>query len=130
MAWFKRVKENIATETQKKELPDGMWTLAIYSASGDVIYTLNDSQSGSGRFTVSLALGLGPLPCLISLKTKPLLVVTTVPGAAMPVLAAGADAGWACARVALNSQASVAAIEGVSRRVQARRFVMVRVGPG
>ncbi len=26
MAWFKRSKENIAPETEKKELPDGMWT--------------------------------------------------------------------------------------------------------
>ena len=26
MAWFRRSKENIATETQKKDMPDGMWT--------------------------------------------------------------------------------------------------------
>jgi acetyl-CoA carboxylase carboxyl transferase subunit beta len=26
MAWFKRSKENIASETQKKEVPDGLWT--------------------------------------------------------------------------------------------------------
>lgn len=26
MAWFRRSKENIATETQKKDIPDGMWT--------------------------------------------------------------------------------------------------------
>jgi acetyl-CoA carboxylase carboxyl transferase subunit beta len=26
MAWFKRSKENIASETQKKEIPDGLWT--------------------------------------------------------------------------------------------------------
>lgn len=26
MAWFKRSKENIAPETEKKEMPDGMWT--------------------------------------------------------------------------------------------------------
>jgi acetyl-CoA carboxylase carboxyl transferase subunit beta len=26
MAWFKRSKENIAAETQKKEIPDGLWT--------------------------------------------------------------------------------------------------------
>ena len=25
MAWFKRSKENIASDTQKKELPDGLW---------------------------------------------------------------------------------------------------------
>jgi acetyl-CoA carboxylase carboxyl transferase subunit beta len=26
MSWFKRSKENIASETQKKEMPDGLWT--------------------------------------------------------------------------------------------------------
>ena len=26
MAWFKRSKENIAAESQKKEMPDGLWT--------------------------------------------------------------------------------------------------------
>ena len=26
MAWFRRSKENIAAETQKKDIPDGMWT--------------------------------------------------------------------------------------------------------
>ena len=26
MAWFRRSKENIASETQKKDIPDGMWT--------------------------------------------------------------------------------------------------------
>jgi acetyl-CoA carboxylase carboxyl transferase subunit beta len=26
MSWFKRSKENIASETQKKEIPDGLWT--------------------------------------------------------------------------------------------------------
>ncbi len=26
MAWFKRSKENIAPETERKEMPDGMWT--------------------------------------------------------------------------------------------------------
>ena len=47
-------------------LPDGMWTLTIYSASGDVIYTLNDTQSGSGRFTLSLALA----PSLFEMLSK------------------------------------------------------------
>jgi acetyl-CoA carboxylase carboxyl transferase subunit beta len=26
MSWFKRSKENIASETQKREIPDGLWT--------------------------------------------------------------------------------------------------------
>lgn len=37
-------------------LPDDLWTLTIYTASGDALYTLNDIQSGTGRFTVSLSL--------------------------------------------------------------------------
>ena len=28
MAWFKRSKENIAPDSQKKELPDGLWVSA------------------------------------------------------------------------------------------------------
>jgi uncharacterized membrane protein len=37
-------------------LPEGMWTLTIYSASGDAVYSLNDRQSGTNRFTVKLSL--------------------------------------------------------------------------
>jgi uncharacterized membrane protein len=33
-----------------------MWTLTIYSASGDTVYSLNDRQSGTNRFTVKLSL--------------------------------------------------------------------------
>ncbi len=37
-------------------MPEGLWTLTVYSASGDVIYTLNDKQSGTAHFTVTLSL--------------------------------------------------------------------------
>ena len=47
-------------------LPEGMWTLTIYSGSGDVLYTLNDTQSGSRQFTVSLALA----PSLFEMLSK------------------------------------------------------------
>lgn len=43
MAWFKRVKENIATETQKKELPDGMWTKC--EQCGEIIHRMELEQS-------------------------------------------------------------------------------------
>ncbi len=43
MAWFKRVKENIATETQKKELPDGMWTKC--EQCGEIIHKMELEQS-------------------------------------------------------------------------------------
>jgi uncharacterized membrane protein len=36
------------------DMPAGFWTLTIYSSSGDVIYALNDTQAGTGRFTVNL----------------------------------------------------------------------------
>jgi uncharacterized membrane protein len=36
------------------DMPPGFWTLTIYSSSGDVIYALNDTQAGTGRFTVNL----------------------------------------------------------------------------
>lgn len=36
------------------DMPSGFWTLTIYSSSGDVIYALNDTQAGTGRFTVNL----------------------------------------------------------------------------
>ena len=47
-------------------MPEDMWTLTIYSASGDVFYTLNDTQSGTGRFTVSLTLA----PSLVEMITQ------------------------------------------------------------
>ncbi len=47
-------------------MPGGMWTLTIYSATGDVFYTLNDTQSGTGSFTVSLSLA----PSLVDMITQ------------------------------------------------------------
>lgn len=36
MSWFRRSKENIAAETQKKEIPDGLWTKC--DACGEIIH--------------------------------------------------------------------------------------------
>jgi uncharacterized membrane protein len=36
------------------EMEAGYWTLTVYSSTGDVIYALNDAQSGVAHFTVSL----------------------------------------------------------------------------
>ena len=47
-------------------MPEGLWTLTIYSGSGDVFYTLNDTQSGTTRFTVSLSLA----PSLVEMITQ------------------------------------------------------------
>jgi acetyl-CoA carboxylase carboxyl transferase subunit beta len=38
MTWFKRSKENIASETQKKELPDGLWTKC--DQCGEIIHKM------------------------------------------------------------------------------------------
>jgi uncharacterized membrane protein len=38
------------------QMPKGLWTLTIYSGAGDVIYVLNDRQSGADSFTVTLSL--------------------------------------------------------------------------
>lgn len=38
MSWFRRSKENIASETQKKEMPDGLWTKC--EQCGEIIHKL------------------------------------------------------------------------------------------
>ncbi|MCK5573242.1 MAG: acetyl-CoA carboxylase carboxyl transferase subunit beta, partial [Bacteroidetes bacterium] len=38
MSWFKRSKENIAAETQKKEIPDGLWTKC--TQCGEIIHKM------------------------------------------------------------------------------------------
>lgn len=48
----------------------GFWTLTIYASSGDVIYALNDSQSGTGSFTVSLSRAPGLLEMLTERVTE------------------------------------------------------------
>lgn len=43
MSWFKRSKENIATETQKREMPDGMWTKC--DQCGEIIHKTELEQN-------------------------------------------------------------------------------------
>ena len=43
MAWFKRSKENIAAETQKKEIPDGMWVKC--DECGEIIHKKELAQN-------------------------------------------------------------------------------------
>ncbi len=38
MSWFRRSKENIAAETQKKEIPDGLWTKC--DSCGEIIHKM------------------------------------------------------------------------------------------
>jgi acetyl-CoA carboxylase carboxyl transferase subunit beta len=43
MSWFKRSKGNIATETQKKEIPDGLWTKC--ESCGEIIHKMELEKS-------------------------------------------------------------------------------------
>ncbi len=36
------------------QIPPGFWTFTVYASSGQVIYSLNDQQTGTGNFTVNL----------------------------------------------------------------------------
>lgn len=38
------------------QMPRGLWTLTVYSGAGDVVYVLNDRQSGADSFTVTFSL--------------------------------------------------------------------------
>lgn len=42
--------------TLAANVPEGFWTLTIYSSRGDVIYSANNAQTGTNSFTVSLSL--------------------------------------------------------------------------
>src|SRR5512135_1843901 len=46
MSWFRRSKENIASETQKKEMPDGLWTKC--EQCGEIIHK---TELGKALFT-------------------------------------------------------------------------------
>ncbi len=43
MSWFKRSKENIASETQKREIPDGLWTKC--ESCGEIIHKMELQKS-------------------------------------------------------------------------------------
>lgn len=47
--------------TLKADLPDRFWVLAVYSASGKTLYTVNDQQSGVNNFTLRLVRAPGLL---------------------------------------------------------------------
>lgn len=47
--------------TLTAQLPDRFWTLAVYSASGKTLYTVNDRQSGTNSFALRLVRSPGLL---------------------------------------------------------------------
>lgn len=70
---FDLSKGNVALTA---DMPQGPWTLTVYSSTGRVIYAVNDIQTGAANFTVSLS----PSPSLFQQLTQAAndeLVVTT-----------------------------------------------------
>jgi uncharacterized membrane protein len=51
-------------------MPDGYWTLNVYSRRGNVIYAVNDSQAGTNTFTLELSLEPGILDMLLQATQK------------------------------------------------------------
>jgi uncharacterized membrane protein len=49
---FDLSKGNVALTA---DMPQGPWTLTVYSSTGRVIYAVNDIQTGAANFTVSLS---------------------------------------------------------------------------
>ena len=47
--------------TLDANLPDGFWTLTVYSRFGKTLYTVNDEQSGVDQFSLQLAMAPGIL---------------------------------------------------------------------
>ena len=47
--------------TLNANVPDGIWTLTVYSQFGKTLYTVNDEQSGVDQFSLQLAMAPGIL---------------------------------------------------------------------
>jgi len=56
--------------TLHANLPDGPWLTTIYTLSGEAIYSVNDRQSGSNIFTVSLSLAPGIIEMVLQATDK------------------------------------------------------------
>ena len=56
--------------TLAADLPDGFWITTIYTDRGDAIYSVNNRQSGSNQFSVSLSLAPGFIDMLIQATDK------------------------------------------------------------
>lgn len=56
--------------TLSAELPDGFWVTTIYTDRGESIYSVNNRQSGSNVFNVSLSLAPGFIDMLIQATDK------------------------------------------------------------
>jgi uncharacterized membrane protein len=56
--------------TLAADLPDGFWVTTIYSSKGETIYTVNNRQSGSNVFNVSLSRAPGFIEMLVQATDK------------------------------------------------------------
>ena len=56
--------------TLSANLPDGFWITTIYSDKGEAIYTVNNRQSGSNIFNVSLSKAPGFIEMLVQATDK------------------------------------------------------------
>lgn len=56
--------------TLAADLPDGFWITTIYTDRGNAIYSVNNRQSGSNQFAVSLSLAPGFIDMLIQATGK------------------------------------------------------------
>jgi uncharacterized membrane protein len=56
--------------TLSADLPDGLWVTTIYTDRGESIYSVNNRQSGSNVFNVTLSLAPGFIDMLIQATDK------------------------------------------------------------
>ena len=56
--------------TLKADLPDGFWLTTIYTSRGQPIYSVNNRQSGSNEFAVSLSKAPGLIEMIVQATDK------------------------------------------------------------
>ena len=52
-------------------VPDGIWALTVYSRFGKTLYTVNDEQSGTDKFSLQLAMAPGILDLFSAKEEDP-----------------------------------------------------------
>jgi uncharacterized membrane protein len=61
---------SVGNVTLSADLPDGFWITSIYTDKGQSIYSVNNRQSGSNVFTVSLSRAPGIIETLLQATDK------------------------------------------------------------
>ena len=57
--------------TLDANVPDGIWALTVYSRFGKTLYTVNDEQSGTDKFSLQLAMAPGILDLFSAKEEDP-----------------------------------------------------------